>query len=51
MSYVLIKFFLKVIPEGPNDNNSTLIQVKVWHLIHTKSLPKAIMTTDVIIMP
>ena len=42
--YILFQISMKFFPEGPIDNKSSLVQVKVWHQINDKPLLEPMMT-------
>ena len=43
--YISMRISLKFVPEGPNDNKSTLVQVMAWCQTGDKSLPEPICHT------
>ena len=42
--YILIKISLKFVPEGPFDNNPTLVQIMAWHQIGDNPLSEPMLT-------
>ena len=46
---ILVQIKLKLLPKGPTDNKSSLVQVTAWHQTGNKSLPEPMVTqsTDI----